>query len=213
MYNKRSISDYYRDLTERLKLSVLEEDSDFFGDEDDTQSLVDALLSDDGLRVIEINDDKNITMNKTKEIRVVDSSQRDMGYWREGSLNCEYELINICIPIKRNISIHVTKELRTSTTSMSWSLRDYKIFPESIDLNLITKGYRIDLSQEEIIGKVNELKKNILEWTERVNKDVESENQKIRKFLTELISKRKKELEVSDKGVEELSKKLGFDLI
>lgn len=210
MFNKPSISDYYRAVLKEFENTIMKSDSKFII-ETETSDIVSQLLnSERPLLPIKIDSEKKESMRHRKEMRTVPSSRRDFS--GDGDLDFEYEIIDITVPIIPNRTIRQITDLSTSTFSMSWSTRDFNITPNSISLSLDIKGYGFKHDDEKIINEVAQLKKRINDWVSWVNSDIEKETQILQNNLIPFINDRKKKLSEDTGRINSLSQKMGISL-
>lgn len=210
MFNKPSISDYYRAVLKEFEKTIMKSDSKFII-KTETSDIVSQLLnSEHPLLPIEIDSEKKESITHRKEMRTVPSSRRD--FPGDGDLDFEYEIIDITVPIISNRTIRQITDLSISTFSMSWSTRDFNITPNSISLSLDIKGYGFKHEDEKIVNEVAQLKKRINDWISWVNGDIEKETQILKTNLTNFVNERKNKLSSDVNRISGLSEKLGISI-
>lgn len=209
MFQKPSISDYYRSVDQEIKSKVLR-----FSGEELIQSqdnlLIEKLLNPYRLQKIELEAEKQ-EIKSEKYIKGIPAHQREEFYASQGDLDFECERVIGVFPIKPNQKITYTSELDTSTRSMSWSTKSLNITPTKIQFTLEVKGYGFNYTtnEDKVADMAKQEKERVMEWIQRVNKDIENEEAKIIPQLELLLKERRKGLNLDESRISSLNAKLG----
>lgn len=213
MFNRAGIDDVYRSQWQKLQKQIMSEsDSSIIGSS--TDELVEYYLSNNSFDRIEIDASQDMSAEHKKEVRRVPASQRDGLYQDEGDTEFEFETIIIQIPIVHNQNINDLAELRTSTFTVSWSPQHWGLNPNQITLSIDIKGYGFNNSdqEEQIANLIEREKNNVEQWIGWVNKDIDTENEKLKNQLRDFIEQRKNKIQ-GDKGkIESLLKRINIPL-
>lgn len=213
MFNQAGISDIYRANWEKLQTRIMSEpDSYLIGSS--TDELVGYYVSENSFDPIEMDPDREMTVDYRKQIRRVSARQRDSFYQFQGDLDFEYETVVIQIPIIRNNNIHDLAKLRTSTMSLSWNPEDFGLSPDLITLSIDIKGYGFNHSDnEEQIAKMIESERGkIDQWISWVDQDVTKENAQLERQIRDFIEQRKAKIESDKTKIESLVKRINIPL-
>lgn len=211
MYNRASISDYYRDAFEKIRSAVLREpEEQIIGS--DTEELVQYYIQQYVLEPIEPDDSKETNWEHQSYVKTIPAHQRERFYSGEGDLDFPCERIKVEIPIKGNPNIQIISELRSSTFSISFSEEEFSWNQDLISFIVETKGYGFSLDEDGIareinsgIGRVN----NMLQWK---NGDIQKENSELSKNVKGLIENRKQEIQKNKEKIQSLTQKINIPL-
>jgi hypothetical protein len=211
--NRASVSDYYQAFLKSLEEMVTKNSDEYILNTETSKIISDLIAkSGNGLLLIEFDTERKETMRHQKELRTVPSRMRENFYSYEGDKQFEYETIFITIPIIPNTSINTIKELGTSTFSISWTPDDFKWNQDSVVLSIDIKGYGFKYDDQQIINKVNELKKQVHEWVGWANSDIKQGMEMIEKNLPSFVEVRKKKLIEDKNKLGGLSDRMGITL-
>lgn len=138
MYNRKSISDYYRDIFEKIRSEILREtDSTIIGT--DPTHLAEYYFQRYALSFIQIDESQEITWDLVKYIKTIKAHERDHFYQSQGDFDFDCERIDVEIPIIENENIRIISELQSSSFSISYSEKDFNFSPEKIRFSIETK--------------------------------------------------------------------------
>lgn len=210
MFNKASISDYYRAVSKSFEETILKSDNQYLLNTNTEQIVSELMSSKHPLQPINLVTDKKESITHRKELRNVPASRREFSYGADTSF--EYEVIDLTFPISSNQTIYQIKDLATSTFSMSWTPKDFILTPTSISLSLDIKGYGFKFEDDKIINEISNLKKRVTDWIGWVNGDIEKETQILKTSLTNFINDRKSKLSSDVDRIGGLSDKLGITI-
>ena len=210
MFSKPSISDYYRDLQERVKEEILKEKDENIL-HSDTKELTDYYISHHAFEPIELDPDRQPSFEHKKDIRTVPANRRDEFYRQEGDLRMEYESIVITMPIIPNAAARQILELRASTYSMSGEPKvtiGYSDLTFSIDI----KGYQFSYDDDKVAAEVNREIEQVKQWLGWKNGDINKENTQLRQQVMFYIEQRKGKLSQDSQRISSLVQKINIPL-
>lgn len=208
--NKPSISDYYRAITKKVEEQILQEKDDFIIGTPTTE-LVEYYLQ-DLPSPIEIDSDRDESMEFKKNLRTVPAHQRERGYGSEGDLTFEYESIEISIPIVPNVYIHRLRDLETNTMSMSWSPDRLHWGTDSVGFSIDVKGYGFKLDDQAVENAVKFEKDRVYEWLGWIKRDVDKENAQIKGAIPTYIEARKQKISADKERLFSLVSRINIPL-
>lgn len=211
MYDKPTISDYYRKALEDVRGKVLREsESQIVGT--DSLELAQFYLQDVSLAPIEFDDEKGPSWEHQSYVKTIPAHQRESFYQSEGDLDFACERVRVEMPIKSNKDIRTLASLTSSTFSISYSDRDLQWSEQSISFIVETKGYRLSMDENQIVNMVNEGMRRVQETVGWKNADINKENASLLSQTKLLIDGRKKELEQSKGKIDSLMQKINIPL-
>jgi len=209
--NIPSIGDYYRHgLNQAQEVILQEPDSTIVGTS--PEELADYHLSQYALQPIEIDAERDETIEHKKEMRWVRAHERDPMYRDEGDKKFEFESITITIPIVPNDTLPNIQNLLTSTYSLGWSAQDFTVTPNSISRKIDIRGYGFALKDDEIEREIASFKSRLQEWIDRVRNEVRMEDARFRQSIIEFLQERRKKIEADRSRMESLVAKIGMPL-
>lgn len=209
--NRASISDYYRQSFEKIKNDILREsDATIIGT--NIEELTDYYFEKYYLQLILIDETQEITWDPKKYIKTIYAHEREEFYQSQGNLDFECEKIDVEIPIVSNENIRDIAELQSSTFSISYSEKEFSFFVDKITFSLETKGYGFSLSEEQIPQNLESQIKRIKELISWKNKDIESENTKLKNNISSFILDRANKLNQDKEKLSSLTKKINISL-
>ncbi len=207
--NLAYLSDFYRMARKNLEEKVLSlPDTKIINSE--TGILIEELYRGNHFEIIEKDLTQQEKMSFHKEIRTISAEDRDESYRNEGSINFEYEIITIDLPIKTNFAIHDIIQYTPSTHSLSWSPHSLICSPENIVFKVDIKGYGFKLDDQAVKNKIEFEKNRRDEWISRVNADIIKENEEVREHIERIITSRKTKVKADIDRITELAKSMGL---
>lgn len=187
-----TFQDYYLALFNKIKLKILTESDDYIIAQP-TEDLVKYYM-DIVLDPIELDPDKEESMELKKIIKTIFAHEREWACQQEGDLKIEAEIILVKIPICQNIKIEEILKLRTNSISI---LRDpkFKVKDNNIIIELEIKGYGLNMNNEQIQKSIISNKQQIHDIINSKNTYINFENSKLEQSLTLFINERKIKLD------------------
>ncbi len=209
--NRASISDYYRQAFEKIKGDILKKsDATIIGT--NIEELTDYYYDKYCLQPILIDDTQEITWDPKKYIKTIHAHEREEFYQSQGNLEFECEKIDVEIPIIKNENIRDIAELQSSTFSTSYSEKEFSFSENKITFSLETKGYGFSMNEDQIPQNLDSQIERIKELISPKNKDIESENIKLKKNIYSFISDRINKLNQDNEKLSSLTKKINISL-
>ncbi|MBP9709646.1 hypothetical protein KBD61_01305 [Patescibacteria group bacterium] len=211
MYDKPTISDYYRKVLEDVRGKVLREsESQIIGT--DSLELAQFYLQDVSLTPIEFDDERESSWDHQTYVKTIPAHERESFYQSEGDFDFACERVRVEMPIKYNKDIRTLASLTSSTFSMSYSDKDLQWSEQSISFIVETKGYGFSMDENQIASKVNEGIGKVQQAVGWKNGDITKENASLLTQTRLLIDGRKKELEQSKGKIDSLMQKINIPL-
>ncbi len=205
----KTFEQFYIELFDEIKIKISSEE-DCYIIAQPTDDLVNYYLG-KTLQPIEFDKNREESINHEKYIKTIYSHQREWVYQQDGDLKFEYEKIVVKLPILPNRNIQQILSLRTNWIS-SYGSPQFTISGNNIVFEVETKGYRINLSNEEISSVLLSKKSEITHLLQSKNAEIISENQKLKSQLETFIKTRKSKLVYDKKRLEELVKMVKIPL-
>lgn len=209
-YNK-SISDYYRELSEKVRGEILREsDAQILGS--DVEELSKYYFEKYQLFPIVIDEAKDTNWEYENYVKKISAHERDEFYESRGDIDWQCERINVEIPIKINNNINLISELSSSAFSSGFSGREFSWSPEKITSSIETKGYGFSYDENKIVQEINSVigkVKQLIEWK---NNNIESENNNLFEQIKNLIEARKQEIQKNKEKIKSLTQKINIPL-
>lgn len=206
-----TMSDYYNNIFEKIKVKVLTEKDEFIIGTT-TKELAEYYFSNNHLQKIEIDNDRDETLEYKKDIRTIPSYEREEGWRGDGNLDYEYKSILVSIPIILNNDLNIIDELITLPRIIGIPPSHVELKNDFISFKIDIKGYGFNLSEDEITIKIKDGKEEIKKWIKRKNDNINTENEKLKNKIEELINNRKKELYEDQKRLDSLVKRIKIPL-
>lgn len=205
---RATISDLYRGNREKIE-NEIQSEQDRVILETDTEDLVEHFATRCSLTPITIDEGRQQEATYRKRMQSVPAHQRDEMYRYMGDKDFEYESIHVAIPLIHNEDMQIFAQCGTSTSSLSWSIEDYRLTPDAITFEFDIKGYQFDYKQDPqyVTNTMEQWKRRISEWIGWVNGDIAKENADLRRELTTFINQRKAKLEQDKKFIADLNVK------
>jgi len=205
------ISDYYNNIFEKIKVKVLTEKDEFIIGTT-TKELAEYCFFNNHLQKIGIDNDRDETLEYKKDIRTIPSYKREEGWRGDGNLDYEYKSILVSIPIILNNDLNIINELVTLPRIIGIPPSHVELKNDFISFKIDIKGYGFNLSEDEITIKIKDGKEEIKKWIKRKNDKINTENEKLKNKIAELINNRKKELYEDQKRLDSLVKRIKIPL-
>ena len=205
------ISDYYNNIFEKIKVKVLTEKDEFIIGTT-TKELAEYCFFNNHLQKIGIDNDRDETLEYKKDIRTIPSYKREEGWRGDGNLDYEYKSILVSIPIILNNDLNIINELVTLPRIIGIPPSHVELKNDFISFKIDIKGYGFNLSEDEITIKIKDGKEEIKKWIKRKNDKINTENEKLKNKIVELINNRKKELYEDQKRLDSLVKRIKIPL-
>ncbi|MBI6121453.1 hypothetical protein [Salegentibacter maritimus] len=205
----QTFQEYYKELFDNLKIRIASEDDDYIIVQP-TDDLVSYYI-DETLEPIVFNTDKDETLKHDKFIKTIPSYERDSMYQHNGDLKIECEKLIVMLPIIPNGNTDKILKLRTQSISISGS-PDITIKGALVIIELEIKGYRIDLSDDQIEKEILNRKESIKSHINSKNFEMNKENKKLEKNLTQFIEERKIKLDSDKKRLSGLVNRIKIPL-
>lgn len=210
MFNRASISDYYRALLEKIKEEILREKDETLL-HSDTNELTDYYISHHAFEPVELDPERESSFEHKKDIRTVSANRREEFYRNEGDLKMEYESIVVTLPIIPNNAARQILELQSSTYLMSGEPKvsiGYSDLSFSIDI----KGYQFSYDDDKVAAEVNRETEQVKQWLGWKNADINKENTTLRQQTMFYIEQRKGKLGQDSERINSLIKKINIPL-
>jgi hypothetical protein len=209
MFNRASIADAYRAITERVKKDILITPDERIIDSD-TENLMGQFYDRNHYDPVVIDASRTETIAHQKELRRVPADRREDFYSSMGDTEFEYETIIVTIPLIPNDEIDEIVGFRPSTFSMGWSPDNAAWNRDNVKISIDIKGYGFKHDDQQIKSNVDFQKSRVYEWVNWVGADIRKENETLQNVIRRLVGERKQKLE-GDKGrVSALSGLLGI---
>ncbi|MCX6735791.1 MAG: hypothetical protein NTZ13_01785 [Candidatus Parcubacteria bacterium] len=212
MFNKPSISDYYRALLSALEKQIQISPNEKILNKTTEEFLEELLTSEDVLLPIEFDTDRKEIMRLKKEMRIVPTHMRDDFYQSDGDKEWEYESLEIVLPLITNDTLEIIKTLDPSTRTFSWSPESLDWHNDYVSFSVDIKGYGFAHDDTGVSNAVTSQKKHLLDWISWVNKDIQEGHSKIKSELSNFINDRKKKISGDGERLNSLSAKLGITI-
>ena len=206
-----TISNYYNNIFEKIKVKVLTEKDEFIIGTT-TEELAEYYFSNNYLQKIEIDNDRDETLEYKKDIRTIPSYEREEGWRGDGNLDYEYKSILVSIPIILNNDLNIINELLTLPRIIGIPPAHVELKNDFISFKIDIKGYGFNLSEDEITIKIKDGKEEIKKWIKRKNDNINTENEKLKNKIEELINNRKRELYEDQKKLDSVVKRINIPL-
>jgi len=211
MYRNRiTISQHYQGLLKKINKEIMEEEDNYIL-MTDTQELTDYYFSENSLTPIEFDTSKDENLEHKKEVRTVKSYEREYPYNTDGDLDCEYEYLILSMPIIPTEDLDLILSLQSSTISFSGEPK-IKVINNTISFELNIRGYSINYDNDKIKKIIENEKKNIRNWINEKNNDIDRENEKLKKDIYSLIKNRKTKLQKDKERISSLIKEINIPL-
>ncbi len=207
---KETITDYYRNITQVVEQKIMSEDDTYIMQVDNAE-LIEYYYKEYCFEPIEFDSSQEESMNHVKEIRIIPAHQRDSFYQNQGDLKFEYEMIIVNIPIKRNNSIRQILNLKSSQYIVSGDPR-VTLTGDNLQFSIDIKGYRLNLTNDEVIASVKSEKDKIIKWINLKNANIESENELFLKEMVLFLHMRKDKLAKDVERLKTLTKSINIPL-
>jgi len=211
MYNKPSISDYYRKLAEDIRGEILRESEEqIIGS--NIEELSKYYFDKYALLVIEIDETQEANWSQENYVKTIPAHQREEGYREEGDKDWLCERVTVEIPIKPNEKMSIISQLESSTFSFSFTGDEFDWGQNRVSFVVETKGYVFNYDENKIVQEVNsgiDRVKQIIGWK---NNDINKENQSLLSHIKKLIEDKKREIEVNKQKISLLTKKINIPL-
>ena len=188
----RTYQDYYDGLFNDIKLKVATEADDYIIAQP-TEDLVKYYMN-VALDPIELDNDKEETIEHKKFIKTIPAHQREWGYQQDGDLKMECENIIVKIPIVPNSKIDQIFNLRTNSISLSGGPQ-FSIKGNNFIIEVEMKGYGRNLTNEHLRDVINSNRSGIQNLLSSKNAEINAENTKLEQRLTQFITERKNKLD------------------
>lgn len=188
----RTYQDYYAALFNEMKLKIAGESDDYIIAQP-TEDLVKYYMG-SALNPIELDPNKEETIELKKFIKTIYAHERDWGYQQDGDLKMECENIIVKIPMLANHKIDQIFKLRTNSISLSGGPQ-FTIEENSFVIEVEMKGYRRDLTDEQVRDVILSNKSGIQVLLSSKNAEINKENIKLEQHLTQFINERKNKLD------------------
>jgi hypothetical protein len=197
----KSFEVHYIELFDELKLKIASESDDYIITQH-TDDLV-KYYTNNSLSPIEFDPNQEESIEHKKYIQLIPAHERDWAYQQDGDLKMECEKIIIRVPIKPNRHIDQILKLRTNTIYLT-SGPIFSITNNNIVFEVQIRGYRIDLDNRQASNLIISGKSEILSSINSKNQEIQNENQKLKRNLTQFINERKVKLDSDQNRIKDL---------
>lgn len=196
-----TFEDYYNTLFNDTKFKIATESDDYIIVQP-TEDLVKYYM-DIVLHPIELDLDKEESIEHKKFIKTINARQREWVYQQDGDLKIECENILVKIPIQPNRKIDQILSLRTN--SISYLGRpQFEIKGNYFVIEVEMKGYGFNLTNEQIRDVITSNKLGIQNMLLSKNAEITVENSKLEQRLTQFINERKSKLDADKNRLNDL---------
>lgn len=209
MFNRASIADAYRQITDRVTKNILTT-LDYQIINLDTEALLKNLYNGNHFDPVAIDTSRTETIAHKKELRRVPANRRKDFYGSMGDTDFEYESIIVTIPLVPNNEINQIVKFSPSTFSMSWSPEHAVWSRDNVRLSIDIKGYGFKHDDQKIKSDVDFQKSRVYEFVNWVGSDIRKENETLQNVIRRLIGERKQKIEGDRGRVSTLSSLLGI---
>ncbi len=211
MFNKPSISGYYRKIAEDVRSEILRESPEQIVGSD-VEELSKYYLDKYVLLPIEIDETQEISWSSENYVKIIPADQREEFYRQDGDKDWPCERVLVEIPVKSNDKIDVISKLRSSTFSLSSTGDEFNWGQNRIFFNIETKGYGFDYDEDKIAQEINSgvtMAKQMINWK---NNDINKENQSLLVYIKKCIEGKKREIATNKQKIFSLTKKINIPL-
>lgn len=205
VYSRPSIADLYRTNLQRAKTEIMSAPDRQIA-ETDTEDLVEYYYGKFKLTPIAIDEARQSEAVYKKQIRVVPAHQREEFYQSEGDTECEFESIELTVPLIHNDEAPGLAQLSTNTRSLSWTMDQYTVTADAVTTEFDIKGYGFD-RRGQANQTLGEHKDRIGQWITWVNADIARENPAFKAQLTTFVNERKMKLEKDKEFIADLNRR------
>lgn len=211
MFNRASISDYYRKIFDKARSAILREsEAQIIGT--DTVELAEYYFQQYALNPIEIDETRDTNWEHKNYVKTIPARERESGYQNEGDLDFPCEKVIVVIPIKLNKDIRLLSELQSSRFTISFSEKEFNWNQDSISFVVETKGYGFSLDEDQIVGQIHNKIDEVNQFLDWKNNDVNRDNAGLLDNIKALINSRKQEIQKNKEQIESLTKKINIPL-
>lgn len=211
MFNRASISDYYRKIAEDVRSDILKEsEGQIIGS--DIDELSKYYFDKYSLLPIEIDETQGANWSQENYVKTIPAHQREEFYRQEGDKDWPCERVSVEIHIKHNDKMNIISQLRSSTFSMSYTGDEFNWGQDRVSFVVETKGYGFNFDEDKIAQEVNNGIKRVKEMIGWKNNDINKENQSLLDHIKKLIEDRKREVEANKQKLSTLTQKINIPL-
>lgn len=211
MYNRASISDYYRDVLEKARSAILRESEEqMIGS--NTQELAEYYSQQYALSTIELDDASETNWEHQSYVKTIPAHQREQFYNSQGDLDFPCERVRVEIPIKPNKDIQTISQLQSSTLSYSFSGDEFEWNQSTVTFLIETKGYGFSYDEDKIASEVNSGIGRVSQLIQWKNNDIQKENESLLNGIKVVIENRKQEIQKNKDKVHSLTQKINIPL-
>lgn len=200
-FSDRTYEDYYNAMFNDIKLKIATESDDYIIAQP-TEDLVKYYM-DIALDPIELDPNKEESLEHKKFIKTIYASERDWAYQQDGDLKIECENILVKIPIQPNKKIDQIFKLRTNSISLSGGPQ-FEVKGNYFVIEVEMKGYRRNLTNEQVRDVITSSRSSIQSMLHSKNAEINVENSKLEQRLTQFINERKNKLDADKNRLNDL---------
>lgn len=203
------VSDYYRReiVTAVSSLITKESDSQILGS--NLEQLADYYFDQVALQPLEVDPANPSSAEHQKYFRRISAGERDGPYQFQGDIpefQCERVIVEV--PILSNPHYSLIATLNGATMSVSYSASEFIWEERQIRYVIETKGYRFEMTPDEIAREVTGALGRIHEMLRWRNESITSENTALRLTIRQLIEARRQSISSDAAKLAELTKKI-----
>jgi len=210
-YSNPSFSGVYDKILEDIKLQILKDTlATIIGTS--TDELADYYFEKRHYTPIEIDPERQETIEQKNEVRTIRAEQRDPMYRHDGDLKCEYESVHVTIPIIPHQNLDELLKMRPSTFSLSGSTNKVNWKRNTAEFTIDIKGYGFTRDEKWIVNEVTNLKQYVYNHIHIVKTEIETENAKLLPKIKAAIEARKAKLTEDKEKYNALFKQIGIPL-
>lgn len=209
--NYKTFEQYYSDLFTELCLHIMSEPDDYIISEP-TEDLVAYYHSENSFSPLEFDYENEQSFEHKKFIKTIYAQEREGPFQNSGDLKIEAEKVILKIPIAPNQDLDKILNLRTSSF-MSGGDPEIALSGNNIVLEIETKGYSFNISNEDISNKISNFQQSIQNYLTRKNGEILAENVKLEQKLTQFINDRKEKLDFDKSRINDLVKLIKIPLV
>jgi hypothetical protein len=177
-----------------------------------TENLVAYYHSENSFSPLEFDSGKEQSFEHKKYIKTIYAHEREGPFQNSGDLKIEAEKVILKIPLAPNQDLDKILNLRTGSFS-SGGDPEFALSGNNIVLEIETKGYGFNISNEDISSRISNFQQSIQNYLTRKSGEILAENVKLEQKLTQFINDRKEKLDSDKSRINDLVKLIKIPLV
>lgn len=210
--NQQDISSYYSQLQESARSDVLHESEEqILGTE--TNDLAMFFYEKYAITPIEIDVEREVSWDPQDYFETIPAHQREEFCRSDGDLRdfpCQRVVVEV--PVVQNKHLAVIAHLQASTHSLGYSDRDFTWGTDLVSRSFETKGYQLNLDEQQIEREVKSLLQSIQDTIRWKNESISRGNQELLVRIKQVIEERKQHLLQNKEKLASLTKTIDIPL-